>query len=81
MSACVCVCVELDLGLKKDLLGSGDGSSSLEALLRGEPLEKRSALELRPTDEEPAHNEYSSGGMNPATRVRKVSAHERTHAL
>lgn len=69
----VSVCVELDLGLKKEVLGSNDGSSSLEALLRGEPLEKRSALELRPNDEEPAHNEYTSGGLNPATRVRKVT--------
>ncbi|KAF5893024.1 zinc finger protein ubi-d4-like isoform X5, partial [Clarias magur] len=62
---------ELDLGLKKDLLAATDGSSSLEALLRGEPLEKRSTLEVRPSDEEPAHNEYASAGLNPASRVRK----------
>ncbi|TSP36058.1 Zinc finger protein ubi-d4 [Bagarius yarrelli] len=48
-----------------------EGSSSLEALLRGEPLEKRATLELRPNDEEAPHNEYTSGGLNPATRARK----------
>ena len=75
---CLC-CVELDLGLKKDVLGSSDGSS-LEALLRGEPLEKRSALDVRPADEEP-HTEFSSGGLNPATRVRKVTHKQRLESV
>uniref|UniRef100_A0A4W4F5L4 D4, zinc and double PHD fingers family 2 n=1 Tax=Electrophorus electricus TaxID=8005 RepID=A0A4W4F5L4_ELEEL len=59
---------ELDLGLKKDLLSSSDGSS-LEALLRGEPLEKRATMELRPADDEPAHTEFSTGGLNPGRGV------------
>ncbi len=61
---------ELDLGLKKDVFSS-DGSS-LEALLKGEPVEKRSGLELRTAEEEPSSTEYSSGGLNTSSRVRKV---------
>uniref|UniRef100_A0A8C1WF06 D4, zinc and double PHD fingers family 2 n=1 Tax=Cyprinus carpio TaxID=7962 RepID=A0A8C1WF06_CYPCA len=60
---------ELDLGLKKDVFSS-DGSS-LEALLKGEPVDKRSGLELRTVEEEPSSTEYSSGGLNPSGRVRK----------
>ncbi|XP_016084618.1 zinc finger protein ubi-d4-like isoform X2 [Sinocyclocheilus grahami] len=60
---------ELDLGLKKDVFSS-DGSS-LEALLKGEPVDKRSGLELRTAEEEPSSTEYSSGGLNPSSRVRK----------
>ncbi|KAL0193161.1 hypothetical protein M9458_011457, partial [Cirrhinus mrigala] len=59
----------LDLGLKKDVFSS-DGSS-LEALLKGEPLEKRSGLELRTAEEEPSSTEFSTGGLNPSGRVRK----------
>lgn len=61
---------ELDLGIKKDVFSS-DGSS-LEALLKGEPLDKRSGLELRTAEEEPSSTEYSTGGLNPSSRVRKV---------
>uniref|UniRef100_A0A8C1FRD1 Double PHD fingers 2 n=1 Tax=Cyprinus carpio carpio TaxID=630221 RepID=A0A8C1FRD1_CYPCA len=57
---------ELDLGLKKDVFSS-DGSS-LEALLKGEPVDKRSGLELRTVEEEPSSTEYSSGGLNPSGR-------------
>ncbi|XP_016306228.1 zinc finger protein ubi-d4-like [Sinocyclocheilus anshuiensis] len=60
---------ELDLGLKKDVFSS-DGSS-LEALLKGEPLDKRSGLELRTGEEEPSSTEYSTGGLNPSSRIRK----------
>lgn len=71
MDVNVGVCVsELDLGLKKEVFSS-DGSS-LEALLKGEPLEKRSGLELRSGEEESSSTEYSSGGLNPTARVRKV---------
>ncbi|XP_012989812.1 zinc finger protein ubi-d4 isoform X4 [Esox lucius] len=58
---------ELDLGLKKDSLSS-DGSS-LEALLKGEPLDKR-APELRGPEEEPSLADYTSV-VPPVTRVRK----------
>lgn len=61
---------ELDLGLKKDVFSS-DGSS-LEALLKGEPLDKRSGLELRTGEEEPSSTEFSTGALNPSSRVRKV---------
>lgn len=61
---------ELDLGLKKEVFSS-DGSS-LEALLKGEPLDKRSGLELRTGEEEPSSTEYSTGGLNPSSRTRKV---------
>lgn len=61
---------ELDLGLKKDVFSS-DGSS-LEALLKGEPLDKRSSLELRTGEEEPSSTEFSTGALNPSSRVRKV---------
>ncbi|XP_051961294.1 zinc finger protein ubi-d4-like isoform X2 [Xyrauchen texanus] len=60
---------ELDLGLKKDVFSS-DGSS-LEALLKGEPLEKRLGIELRMGEEEPSSMEYSAGRLNVNPRVRK----------
>ncbi|XP_055055743.1 zinc finger protein ubi-d4 isoform X2 [Misgurnus anguillicaudatus] len=61
---------ELDLGLKKDVFSS-DGSSSLEALLKGEPLDKRTGLELRSVEEESSSTEFPTGGLNPTARVRK----------
>uniref|UniRef100_A0A3B3RNT5 Double PHD fingers 2 n=1 Tax=Paramormyrops kingsleyae TaxID=1676925 RepID=A0A3B3RNT5_9TELE len=61
---------ELDLGLKKDSLVSADGSS-LEALLKGEPLDKRGVPDLRGPEEDPILAELTGGGLNPATRVRK----------
>uniref|UniRef100_A0A8C8EKV7 D4, zinc and double PHD fingers family 2 n=1 Tax=Oncorhynchus tshawytscha TaxID=74940 RepID=A0A8C8EKV7_ONCTS len=60
---------ELDLGLKKDSLSS-DGSS-LEALLKGEPLDKRVPPELRGPEEESSLTDYTGGAVTPAARVRK----------
>nr|XP_046173887.1 zinc finger protein ubi-d4-like isoform X2 [Oncorhynchus gorbuscha] len=60
---------ELDLGLKKDSLSS-DGSS-LEALLKGETLDKRVPPELRGPEEESSLTDYTGGAVTPATRVRK----------
>uniref|UniRef100_A0A4W5QDB9 Double PHD fingers 2 n=1 Tax=Hucho hucho TaxID=62062 RepID=A0A4W5QDB9_9TELE len=61
--------VELDLGLKKDSLSS-DGSS-LEALLKGEPLDKRVPPELRGPEEESSLTDFTGGAVTPAARVRK----------
>ncbi|KAM9438889.1 zinc finger protein ubi-d4-like isoform 2-T2 [Salvelinus alpinus] len=61
---------ELDLGFKKDALSSSDGSS-LEALLKGEPLDKRGLPELHGTEEESSLADYTCGGVTPAARVRK----------
>uniref|UniRef100_A0A8C6SXT6 D4, zinc and double PHD fingers family 2 n=1 Tax=Neogobius melanostomus TaxID=47308 RepID=A0A8C6SXT6_9GOBI len=58
---------ELDLGLKKDALLSSDGSS-LEALLKGDTLDKRS--ELRGSEEDSNMSDYT-GGLNPTSRARK----------
>ncbi|XP_046876941.1 zinc finger protein ubi-d4-like isoform X2 [Hypomesus transpacificus] len=60
---------ELDLGLKRDVLGTSDGSS-LEALLKGEPLDKRGPPDLRVPDEDPSLSDYSTS-TTPATRIRK----------
>lgn len=62
--------IELDLGVKKDALLSSDGSS-LEALLKGESLEKRTTTELRGSEEDSNMSDYT-GGLNPAARIRKV---------
>lgn len=62
--------IEVDLGLKKDALLSSDGSS-LEALLKGESLDKRTSADPRATDEDSNVSDYA-GGLNPATRIRKV---------
>ncbi|XP_038821050.1 zinc finger protein ubi-d4-like isoform X3 [Salvelinus namaycush] len=61
---------ELDLGFKKDALSSSDGSS-LEALLKGEPLDKRRLPELHGPEEESSLADYTCGGVTPAARVRK----------
>lgn len=61
---------EVDIGLKKDTLLSADGSS-LEALLKGDTVEKRAAAELRASEEDSNQSDYT-GSLNPATRVRKV---------
>lgn len=60
----------MDIGLKKDTLLSADGSS-LEALLKGDTVEKRAAAELRASEEDSNQSDYT-GSLNPATRVRKV---------
>lgn len=64
--------IELDVGLKKDALLSADGSS-LEALLKGDSLEKRTSADLRGSEEDSNQSDYT-GGLNPATRIRKVPA-------
>ncbi|MEQ2268555.1 hypothetical protein XENORESO_004269 [Xenotaenia resolanae] len=60
---------EVELGLKKDVLLSSDGSS-LEALLKGEPLDKRTAADVRGSEEDSNQSDYT-GSLNPATRIRK----------
>ncbi|XP_072302387.1 zinc finger protein ubi-d4 isoform X2 [Eucyclogobius newberryi] len=60
---------EIDIGLKKDSLLSSDGSS-LEALLKGDTLDKRTGAELRGSEEDSNMSDYS-GGLNPASRARK----------
>lgn len=62
--------LELDLGLKKDVLLSSDGSS-LEALLKGEPLDKRTPADIRGSEEDSNQSDYT-GSLNPSTRIRKV---------
>lgn len=62
--------IELDIGLKKDALLSADGSS-LEALLKGDSLEKRMTTDLRGSEEDSNQSDYT-GGLNPAARIRKV---------
>uniref|UniRef100_A0A8C8M727 PHD-type domain-containing protein n=1 Tax=Oncorhynchus tshawytscha TaxID=74940 RepID=A0A8C8M727_ONCTS len=62
--------VELDLGFKKDALSSSDGSS-LEALLKGEPLDKRGPPDFHEAEEESSLADYTCGGVTPAARVRK----------
>lgn len=62
--------LELDLGLKKEGLLSSDGSS-LEALLKGESLDKRAAADLRGSEEDLNQSDYT-GSLNPTSRVRKV---------
>ncbi|RXN35198.1 zinc finger ubi-d4-like protein [Labeo rohita] len=65
---------ELELGLKKDVLGPLDGSS-LEALLKGEPLDKRAPTELRPPEEETNLTEITgtstASSHSGSTRIRK----------
>uniref|UniRef100_A0A3Q2Q928 Double PHD fingers 2 n=1 Tax=Fundulus heteroclitus TaxID=8078 RepID=A0A3Q2Q928_FUNHE len=55
--------------LKKDALLSSDGSS-LEALLKGEPVDKRTAAEVRGSEEDSNQSDYTAS-LNPATRIRK----------
>lgn len=63
---------EVDIGLKKDALLSADGSS-LEALLKGDSLEKRTTADLRGSEEDSNQSDYT-GSLNPASRIRKVSS-------
>lgn len=70
------VCVaDLDLGLKRDALGAVDGSS-LEALLKGEPLDRRSGVsELRGPEDDSATPEPPATSATTHTssgRIRKV---------
>lgn len=76
-SCCFCVvpAADLELGLKRDTLGAVDGSS-LEALLKGEPLDRRSgASDLRGPEEDLAAAEppaTSAATHTSSGRVRKV---------
>lgn len=70
------VCVaDLELGLKRDALGPVDGSS-LEALLKGEPLDRRSGIaDIRNPEEDSATVEPPASSATTHTssgRVRKV---------
>uniref|UniRef100_A0A3B3Y505 PHD-type domain-containing protein n=1 Tax=Poecilia mexicana TaxID=48701 RepID=A0A3B3Y505_9TELE len=61
---------DLELGLKREALGTVDGSS-LEALLKGEPLERRSgASDVRAPEDDPATVEP------PATSAQRVLDHD-----
>jgi len=73
---CVCVCVaELELGLKRDALEAADGSS-LEALLKAEPIDKKSGVsDLQGPEEDSAAVEPPATSATTHTssgRVRKV---------
>lgn len=61
---------EIDVALKKDAVLSTDGSS-LEALLKGDSMEKRTTTELRGSEEDSNPSDFT-GGLNPAARIRKV---------
>lgn len=66
---------DLELGLKREALGAVDGSS-LEALLKGEPLDRRSGVsELRGPEDDPATVEppaTSAATHTSSGRIRKV---------
>lgn len=66
---------DLELGLKRDTLGAVDGSS-LEALLKGEPLDRRSgAADVRGPEEDLAAAEppaTSAATHTSSGRIRKV---------
>lgn len=70
------MCVaDLELGLKRDALGAVDGSS-LEALLKGEPLDRRSGVsDLRGPEDDAATVEPPATSATTHTssgRIRKV---------
>lgn len=71
----VLLCVaDLELGLKRDALGAVDGSS-LEALLKGEPLDRRSGVaDIRGPEDDPATVEppVTSTTTTSSGRIRKV---------
>lgn len=66
---------DLELGLKREALGAVDGSS-LEALLKGEPMDRRSGVsDLRNPEEDLAAAEPPATSATTHTssgRVRKV---------
>lgn len=74
---------DLELGLKRDTLGAVDGSS-LEALLKGEPLDRRSgASDLRGPEEDLAAAEppaTSAATHTSSGRVRKVRPNDRSES-
>lgn len=64
---------DLELGLKRDALGAVDGSS-LEALLKGEPLDRRSGVaDVRGPEDDPATVEppVTSTTTTSSGRIRK----------
>lgn len=69
------IAADLELGLKREALGAVDGSS-LEALLKGEPMDRRSgASDLRNPEEDLAAVEPPATSATTHTssgRVRKV---------
>lgn len=68
---------DLELGLKRDALGGVDGSS-LEALLKGEPLDRRSGVsDPRGPEDDPAAVEppATSATHTSSGRIRKVRPH------
>lgn len=72
---CLGWAADLELGLKRDALGAMDGSS-LEALLKGEPLDRRSGVsDLRGSEDDSATVEppaTSAVTHTSSGRVRKV---------
>lgn len=71
LSLCV---AELELGLKRDAVGAVDGSS-LEALLKGETLERRGPPDPRAPEDNPATPEPVAAMVSSHTssgRIRKV---------
>lgn len=72
---CFTYVADLELGLKRDTSGAVDGSS-LEALLKGEPLERRSGVsDLRGSEDDSATAEPPASSATTHTssgRVRKV---------
>ena len=68
---------DIELGLKRDALGPADGSS-LEALLKGEPLDRRggAAAEVRGPEEDPVPEPVAASASTHTSsgRIRKVRA-------
>ncbi|KAL4622951.1 zinc finger protein ubi-d4-like isoform X1 [Arapaima gigas] len=62
---------ELEVGLKREGLAAVVDGSSLEALLKGEALERQGTPELRVPDEEPGLAEATGISHSTATRLRK----------
>ena len=74
MARCVCA-ADIELGLKRDALGAVDGSS-LEALLKGEPLDRRGAAtsDLRGPEDDPVPEPVAASASTHTSsgRIRKV---------
>lgn len=69
------IVADIELGLKREAVGAADGSS-LEALLKGEPMDRRSgAPDVRNTEDDLAAAEPPATSATTHTssgRVRKV---------